>query len=223
MSPFFGLQLPLTCVAQTPLSTIATLWNGIQEIAESRYDDPSLALLFSQLKSKTLQTAKGTSEISGRTEFSFVLQIARVFCRMGEHSLLYSRALFGMSNRCIEGCHVLALDLVRTWSFERPSTVVHDSPALRRPPSPLMTRFALEPALRRQSSIMIDMDIPTNPPTRSASPTRRHMDKLVENQEGETLKQDDGDLVARKAGMGRLMKSAKQDVQVPEFDMGAFF
>lgn len=86
-----------------------------------------------------------------------------------------------------------------------------------------MTRFALEPALRRQSSIMIDMDIPTNPPTRSASPTRRHMDGVVENQEGETLKQDDGDLVARKAGMGRLMKSAKQDVQVPEFDMGAFF
>ena len=48
------------------------------------YDDPSLALLFSQLKLKTLQTAKGTSEISGRTEFNFVLQIARVFCRMGK-------------------------------------------------------------------------------------------------------------------------------------------
>src|SRR5689334_11287895 len=56
----------------------------VNEIVESNYDDPSLALLFSQLKSKTLQAAKGTSEISGRTEFNFVLQIARVFCRMGK-------------------------------------------------------------------------------------------------------------------------------------------
>ena len=57
----------------------------ITEIGEPHFDDPSLALLFSQLKSKTLQTAKGTSEISGRTEFNFVLQMARVFCRMGEY------------------------------------------------------------------------------------------------------------------------------------------
>ena len=61
----------------------------IQEIGEPHYDDPSLALLFSQLKSKTLQTAKGTSEISGCTEFNFVLQIARVFCRMGKLDELY--------------------------------------------------------------------------------------------------------------------------------------
>jgi hypothetical protein len=60
----------------------------ITELGEPNYDDPSLALLFSQLKSKTLQTATGTSEISGRTEFNFVLQIARVFTRMGESSLL---------------------------------------------------------------------------------------------------------------------------------------
>lgn len=77
--------------------------------------------------------------------------------------------------------------------------------------------------MRRQSSIMIDMDIPTNPPTRSASPTRRQPNGTPASGEGEVLKQDEGDLVARKAGMGRLMKSAKQDVQVPEFDMNAFF
>lgn len=53
------------------------------DVGDPHYDDPSLALLFSQLKSKTLQTAKGTSEISGRTEFNFVLQTARVFTRMG--------------------------------------------------------------------------------------------------------------------------------------------
>ncbi|GJE87639.1 RAVE protein 1 C terminal-domain-containing protein [Phanerochaete sordida] len=187
----------------TPLTDIANVWTGINEIGESHYDDPSLALLFSQLKLKTLQTAKGTSEISGRTEFNFVLQVARVFCRMG--------------------CHALALDLVRTWSFERPSTVVHDSPVIRRPPSPTVARFALEPAMRRQSAIMIDMDIPTEPPTRSASPTPRAPNGAVPSGDGEILKEGDGDLVARKAGMGRLMKSAKQDVQVPEFNMDAFF
>jgi hypothetical protein len=55
----------------------------VEEIGEPHYDDPSLALLFRQLRSKTLQAAKGTSEISGQSEFNFVLQMARVFCRMG--------------------------------------------------------------------------------------------------------------------------------------------
>lgn len=58
------------------------------EIGEPHYDDPSLALLFSLLRSKTLQAAKGTSEISGRAEFNFVLQMARVFCRMGKLIIL---------------------------------------------------------------------------------------------------------------------------------------
>lgn len=71
--------------AQTPLQDIAVTLNvRIEEIGEPHYDDPSLALLFSQLRSKTLQAAKGTSEISGRAEFNFVLQMARVFCRMGK-------------------------------------------------------------------------------------------------------------------------------------------
>ena len=72
---------------QTPLQDIAsTLSPPALEIGSPHYDDPSLALLFSQLKAKTLQAAQGTSEISGRVEFSFVLQIARVFVRMGEWS-----------------------------------------------------------------------------------------------------------------------------------------
>ncbi|RDX52017.1 hypothetical protein OH76DRAFT_1400924 [Lentinus brumalis] len=189
----------------TPLEDIASILDvNIAEIGDPHYDDPSLALLFSQLKSKTLQTAQGTSEISGRTEFNFVLQIARVFCRMG--------------------CHALALNLVRTWSFQRPSTVVRDTRALRRPPSPLSTRFALEPALRRQSSILIDIDMDTAPPTRRASPSRSPTrgTSPVRSSAKEELK-DEGDLVARKAGIGSLMKSAKQDVKVPEFDMNAFF
>jgi hypothetical protein len=56
----------------------------VAEIGNPHYDDPSLALLFMQLKGKSLQTVKGMTEISGRTEFNFVLQMARVFTRMGQ-------------------------------------------------------------------------------------------------------------------------------------------
>ena len=71
---------------------------------------------------------------------------------------------------------------------------------------------------------MIDMDIPSLPPTRVASPTPRAPNGVSAAAESEVMDQEGGgDLVARKAGMGRLMKSAKQDVQVPEFDMNAFF
>ena len=35
--------------------------------------------------------------------------------------------------------------------------------------------------------------------------------------------QGEGDLFARKAGLGSLMKTAKQNITVPEFDMNAFF
>lgn len=33
---------------------------------------------------------------------------------------------------------------------------------------------------------------------------------------------DEGDLFSRKAGLGSLFKSAKQNVQVPDFDMDSF-
>ena len=55
----------------------------VPETGESNYDDPSLALLYSRLKSVSLQTIKGSTMIPGQQEFDFVLQIARVFCRMG--------------------------------------------------------------------------------------------------------------------------------------------
>ncbi|KAJ7783622.1 RAVE protein 1 C terminal-domain-containing protein [Mycena maculata] len=189
----------------TPLQDVADSLD-IKDIGEPHYDDPSLALLFSQLRSKTLQAAKGSSEISGRAEFNFVLQIARVFCRMG--------------------CHVLALDLVRSWSFDRPSMQRPSIPPAmdetKTPPSFTASRrptFALGPAPRRRSSILIDMDIPSLPPTRSASPVKAPQIPVIVEEPGN----EQGDLIARKAGLGNLMKSAKQDVQVPEFDMNAFF
>ncbi|KAF9029279.1 WD repeat-containing protein [Hymenopellis radicata] len=167
-------------VLVTPLQElVGALDIQVKEIGEPHYDDPSLALLFSQLRSKTLQTAKGT-------KFNFVLQIARVFCRMG--------------------CQVLALDLVRSWTFDVPPPIAIESPRPLRNP-----RYA-----RRRSSMMIDMDIMSLPPTRRASPPPpvREEEEVIKNE---------GDFLARKAGLGNLMKSAKQDVKVPEFDMSAFF
>ncbi|KAF8898903.1 RAVE protein 1 C terminal-domain-containing protein [Infundibulicybe gibba] len=170
----------------TPLQEIAELLGiQVEGIGEPHYDDPSLALLFSQLRAKTLQAAKGTSEISGRAEFNFVLQMARVFCRMG--------------------CHVLALDILQSWSFERPSTA-------RR------SMFTLQPTMRRRSSMIIDMVIPSTVPTRTASP-----DPPARSLTKEPIKEEEGDLLSRKVGLGNLMKSAKQDVNVPEFDMSTFF
>ncbi|KAG8915058.1 regulator of (H+)-ATPase in vacuolar membrane, partial [Tulasnella sp. 417] len=61
----------------TPLQDLAGVADApLDEIGDPHYDDPSLAVLFAQLKSKSLQTVKG--------------------------------------------CHVLAIDLVRSWSFDRP-------------------------------------------------------------------------------------------------------
>jgi hypothetical protein len=66
---------------------------------------------------------------------------------------------------------------------------------------------------------MIDMDIPSLPPTRSASPAPTRQQPAIP----EEPVQGEGDLNARLAGLGSLMKSAKQDVKVPEFNMSAFF
>ena len=91
---------------------------------------------------------------------------------------------------------------------------------------PASTRFALAPAARRRSSILIDMDVSTAPPTRVASPAPNAQENgrslsLAIPEEKEQKEGDD--LEARKAGLGGLLKSAKQDVKVPEFDMDAFF
>ena len=73
---------------QTPLRDIAPEFGlAVDDIKEPLYDDPSLALIYAQLRDKTLQTVKGSIEISGRFEFNFVLQMARVFCRMGRSTL----------------------------------------------------------------------------------------------------------------------------------------
>jgi hypothetical protein len=198
------------------LSTLATILDTVpSDIGDPHYDDPSLALLFSQLKMKTLQTAKGTSEISGRTEFNFVLQTARVFVRMGRRA---SSSFFAFLTSLWTGCHALALNLVRSWSFERPSRIIPSTSVLNgRPASPVRRRSEVSALMQRQPSVFIDMDVPSAAPTRPASPRLNGNSGVEASDTAETL-----DLSARKTGIGSLMKAAKQNVEVPEFDMGSF-
>lgn len=82
------------------------------------------------------------------------------------------------------------------------------------PPSPKVARnvFTLESAIRHRSSILIDMNVSsppgTPPPERIILPSK--------------MAEDHTDLVARKTGIGNLMKAAKKDVEIPDFDMSAF-
>jgi len=71
---------------QTPMSEVAEAYSPghSMPVGDPENDDPSLLLLFQHLKSRSLQTAKGTLEISSKLEFDFVLHNARVFFRMGE-------------------------------------------------------------------------------------------------------------------------------------------
>ena len=73
--------------------------------------------------------------------------------------------------------------------------------------------------MRRRSSILIDMEFPSAGSTRPPSPEPA----LAQSHPVTTIKEADEDLENRKAAFGSLMKSAKQDVKVPEFDMNAFF
>ena len=114
---------------------------------------------------------------------------------------------------------MLALDLVKSWSFERPTASLPSS-QITAPPSPNVSRavFALEPARRHRSSILIDMNINSLPPTGATSPMQREV--RAEPLEALTVEPDS---FARKAGIGTLMQAAKKDVQIPDFDMNSFF
>ena len=68
--------------------------------------------------------------------------------------------------------------------------------------------------------MLIDMDPVTAPSTRSTTPVPSTVNVGTRPQE---QVRDESDTVARKAGLGSLMKTAKQNVSVPEFDMSAFF
>lgn len=140
-------------------------------------------------------------------------------CFVGWVSVVYSiSALYNLADVRV-GCHALALYLVRSWSFERPTTVArNDAAQTQAPPSPISPRRTLtnSPFLRRRSSILIDMDVESK-----ALPGRQSLEFDPHGVTQETIKEE-SDLAARKAGLGSLIKSAKHDVQVPEFNMDAF-
>ncbi|KAI2625470.1 RAVE protein 1 C terminal-domain-containing protein [Xylaria nigripes] len=60
-------------------------------------DDPALIVLYSQLRPRSLQTLRGASKVTPRTEWDFVIHNAGLYDRMG--------------------CDLLGLDLVRNWEF----------------------------------------------------------------------------------------------------------
>ena len=74
--------------------------------------------------------------------------------------------------------------------------------------------------MRRRSSIVIDIDPFTAPSTRRTSPKPSENAEPPAQPMKETI--NEGDLVAKKAGLGSLLKTAKHDLQVPEFDMNSF-
>jgi hypothetical protein len=73
-------------VTQSPMTEVMYAWSPDKplDVGNPENDDPSLLLLFQHLKKKSLQTAKGTSEIAEKLEFDFVMHNARVFFRMGK-------------------------------------------------------------------------------------------------------------------------------------------
>lgn len=160
---------------------------------------------------------KGAHEISDQTEFNFVLQTARVFRRMGE----YCQFLVKLNEFIFRtGCHVLALALVKTWKFER-LTLPSKRDAGNEVEDLISPLPSMRPSLNfgkhtRRASILIDMDVPSDPSTRAASPSQEPPTEANGADQQKSPSQ-------KKTGLGNLMKSAKQDVNVPEFDMNAFF
>ncbi|GAA6056051.1 hypothetical protein JCM3770_007000 [Rhodotorula araucariae] len=127
----------------TPLSQLATrLPYKLSNMSSPAREDPALVFLFAQLRSWSLQTVKGAIAVPGKTEFNFVLHISRILCRMG--------------------CHVLALNLLRTWHFLPPTPPASSRPALR---------HAMRRASLLLSSTKLDLPLPpSNLPSRVASP-----------------------------------------------------
>ena len=132
----------------------------------------------------------------------------------------------------IAGCHVLALDLTTSWSFERPAHRRTRQPSVtggtvigRTASTSPTNRRSFGSYARRKSSIIIDMDIPSLPPSEAPSPTERqqHKTTVIQEELSKPPERKDMDGSERHAGMGSLMMTAKQDVSVPEFDMNAFF
>ncbi|WVQ76366.1 hypothetical protein IAR50_006031 [Cryptococcus sp. DSM 104548] len=228
----------------SPMGDVARSYESEQtlEVGNPDNDDPALLLMFQYLKAKSLQTAKGTSEVSAKVEFDFVLHNARVFFRMG--------------------CHNLALDLLRSWSFERPFFPVNRrrrmSSLSQRAPTPQSSPFTstdsssetlIGPSRRRRPSFLLsgtngrpreslfmDLDVlaESGASTRVASPLNAEDEPSKPRVLNGEPKVKEAATIAVKEPkveepppkkVGNLMKELKQDVQqgAMEFNMDNFF
>jgi hypothetical protein len=71
MSRYAVAGADIAYYGQTPLATLASqLPYKLEQIGSLTHEDPSLILLFSQLRSKSLQTLKGAVAIPGSVEFN---------------------------------------------------------------------------------------------------------------------------------------------------------
>lgn len=114
-------------------------------------NDPALVILYKHLRSKTLQTLKGASQISCLAEWSFVLRNARLYDRMG--------------------CDLLALDLVRHWEFLR----VPPSPQAAKDAEKELGESGIDyrKMLRRRSSLVVaDMPVKTTTTEQEGAPAK---------------------------------------------------
>lgn len=139
-----------------------------------------------------------------------------------------------MIRSCL-GCHPLALYLLTNWSFDRVvsniqppitelSVAATQVAADIRPRSPtISTRASLGLGLARAPSLVIDMEIPSLPTTRPSSPPPQVPVVMRVGSPALTSPREDSEMQVQRTGLGSLMKNAKKDVKIAEFDMNAFF
>lgn len=138
-----NFQSPIeSLISSTPASPGSP---GLVTLQAKSYlsNDPALVVLYKQLREKTLQTLKGASQVPAPAEWSFILRNARLYDRMG--------------------CDLLALNLVRDWTFLRTPPPAPK----KRLPDNLNLAFINETPdpqklLRRRSSLVV-ADMPVSP------------------------------------------------------------
>ena len=87
-------------IPQTPLTDLAaSLPYKLPSIGSPMHEDPSLVLLFAQLRSWSLQTVKGAIAVPGKTEFN--VRSLLILSRMSR--LILSRSLFFTWLECSVG------------------------------------------------------------------------------------------------------------------------
>lgn len=163
-------------------------------------DDPALAVLYKQLRAKSLQALRGAAMIPARVEWDFVIRTAQLYERMG--------------------CDILALDLVRSWEFLAMPSAPAPQPlsplpnrnkfpshslggAAQQPPN-ILDSIEIDPRklLRRRSSLVVaDLPSPTD--------VRRALQQAGPDEQGEDAERGEKD------GEKRQKEEKKEEKKKP--------